>query len=69
MTTHGMVLLGYVIAMGSVILSMGFTLLRYLWLRVSTPRSRGLIINTNIDMSFTASSRTSPASGLRQSRR
>lgn len=61
MTAHGMVLLGYVIAMGGVILFMCFTLLRYLWLRLSTPRPGRLTINADVDVSLTASSRALPA--------
>ena len=61
MTAHGMVLLGFVIAMGGVMLFMCFTLLRYLWLRVSTPRPNRLTIKANVDVSLTASSREFPA--------
>lgn len=61
MTAHGVVLLGFVIAVGGVMLFMCFTLLRYLWLRVSAPRPNRLTIKADVDVSFTASSRALPA--------
>lgn len=61
MTAHGMVLLGFVIAVGGVMFFMCFTLLRYLWLRLSTPRPNRLTINADVDVSLIASSRALPA--------
>lgn len=62
MTAQGMILLGFLCALGCVVLYMATMFLACLWLRLATPYPARRTITATVDVSINATARLQPGS-------